>query len=171
MGFAMMPGMSAALARIPPHLTSRASSITNTAQRVGSSIGIAVLVTVLSAQVRPAAAQAPCNPPPAVLSSPVLHRIAGVTTTAPLSADQVCNVLRARTAASSQSQRSEAAPPSTGDPAVDSFVKSFGDQALTIAFDRTFAFTAIVTVFGFIPAMFLRRPPKTAGARPVLEAA
>ncbi|HXA28185.1 MAG TPA: DHA2 family efflux MFS transporter permease subunit [Candidatus Angelobacter sp.] len=171
MGFAMMPGMSAGLARIPPHLTSRASSITNTAQRVGSSIGIAVLVTVLAAQVRPAAAQAPCDPPPAVLSSPVTHRIAGVPATTQLTADQVCTVLRAQAAASSQNQRGEAAPPSTGDPAVDSFLKSFGDRALTIAFDRTFAFTAIITAFGFIPALFLRKPPKSAGARPALEAA
>jgi EmrB/QacA subfamily drug resistance transporter len=171
MGFAMMPGMSAGLARIPPHLTSRASSITNTAQRVGSSIGIAVLVTVLAAQVRPAAAQASCNPSPAVLASPVMHRIVGVPPTVQLSADQVCNAVRAQAAASSQNQRGEALPPSTGDPAVDTFLKGFGDQALTIAFDRTFAFTVIVTVFGFIPALFLRRPPKQAGALPVMEAA
>src|SRR5579884_1013186 len=132
MGFAMMPGMSAGLARVPAHLTSRASSITNTAQRVGSSIGIAILVTVLSAQVSTGAAQAACDPSPQVLASPVLHRIAGVAATAQLDA-------------------------------VDSFVKSFGDDTLTIAFDRTFAFTVIVSALGLIPALFLRKPP--AGAR------
>jgi EmrB/QacA subfamily drug resistance transporter len=172
MGFAMMPGMSAGLARIPAHLTSRASSITNTAQRVGSSIGIAILVTVLSSQLGAAAAQATCNPAPQVLASPALHRVLGVPTTVPLNATQVCDALRTRVAASSQNQRSQAAPPSTGDAGVDAFVKSFGDDALTIAFDRTFAFTAIVTAFGLIPAFFLRRPPASArGERPVMEAA
>jgi EmrB/QacA subfamily drug resistance transporter len=172
MGFAMMPGMSAGLARIPAHLTSRASSITNTAQRVGSSIGIAILVTVLSGQIGAGAAQAACNPTPQVLASPALHRVLGVPTTVPLAATQVCDTLRPRVAASSQNQRSQAAPPSTGDPAVDTFVRGFGDDALTIAFDRTFAFTAIVSAFGLIPAFFLRRPPASArGARPVMEAA
>jgi EmrB/QacA subfamily drug resistance transporter len=172
MGFAMMPGMSAGLARIPAHLTSRASSITNTAQRVGSSIGIAIVVTVLSSQVGVGAAQASCNPTPQVLASPALHRVLGVPTTVPLAATPVCDALRTRVAASSQNQRSQAAPPSTGDPAVDSFVRGFGDDALTIAFDRTFAFTAIVSAFGLIPAFFLRRPPASArGARPVMEAA
>ncbi len=164
MGFAMMPGMSAGLARIPPHLTSRASSITNTAQRVGSSIGIAILVTVLSAQIGTASAQASCNPPPAVLASPVTHRLLGAAPGAPLSPEQVCGALRARAAASSQQETSQSAPPRTGDPAVDAFVKSFGDDALTIAFDRTFAFTAIVAALGFIPAFFLRKPE--GGGRP-----
>jgi len=163
MGFAMMPGMSAGLARVPAHLTSRASSITNTAQRVGSSIGIAILVTVLSAQVSTGAAQAACDPSPQVLASPVLHRIAGVAATAQLDAVQACGALRSRIAASSQDERSQAVPPHTGDAAVDSFVKSFGDDTLTIAFDRTFAFTVIVSALGLIPALFLRKPP--AGAR------
>jgi EmrB/QacA subfamily drug resistance transporter len=164
MGFAMMPGMSAGLARIPPHLTSRASSITNTAQRVGSSIGIAILVTVLSSQVGTAAAQAPCDPSPQVLASPALHRIVGAPPSAQLTAAQVCGALRARTGASSQQESSQAAPPRTGDAGVDAFLRSFGDDALTIAFDRTFAFTAIVAALGFIPAFFLRRPEP--GARP-----
>jgi EmrB/QacA subfamily drug resistance transporter len=162
MGFAMMPGMSAALARIPPHLTSRASSITNTAQRVGSSIGIAILVTVLAAQTKTAAAQAPCNPSPAVLASPVTHRLLGVSPTAPLTAQQVCNGIRARVASTPQGQRGQTTPASTGDPSVDAFLKSFGDETLSIAFDRTFAFTVILTAVGLIPAWFLRRPPGSA---------
>src|SRR4029077_5271299 len=58
MGFAMMPAMSAGLARIPRSSSSRASSITNTVQRAGSSVAIAVLVTVLAAQTGTAARQA-----------------------------------------------------------------------------------------------------------------
>jgi EmrB/QacA subfamily drug resistance transporter len=162
MGFAMMPGMSAGLARIPQHLTSRASSITNTAQRVGSSIGIALLVTVLAAQTRTAAAQAPCNPSPAVISSPVTHRLLGVGPTTPLTAQQVCDGIRARIASTPQSQRNQARPAATGDPNVDQLLKSFGDNTLSIAFDRTFAFTVIVTALGLIPAWFLRRPPSSA---------
>ena len=172
MGFAMMPGMAAGLARIPPHLTSRASSITNTAQRVGSSIGIAVLVTVLSAQIGTAARQAPCDPSPQVLASAQLHRIVAAAPGAPLSATRVCDAVRARVASGSQSERSQAAPPSTGDAAVDEFLRSFGDGALTIAFDRTFAFTAIVSAFGLIPAFFLRKPQSGGTARAAaLEAA
>jgi EmrB/QacA subfamily drug resistance transporter len=158
MGFAMMPGMSAGLARIPPHLTSRASSITNTAQRVGSSIGIAILVTVLSAQIGTAARQAPCDPSPQVLASPQLHQIVGASPGTTLNAARVCDAVRARVAAASQSERSQSSPPSTGDAAVDQFLRGFGDGALTIAFDRTFAFTALVSAFGLIPAWFLRRP-------------
>jgi EmrB/QacA subfamily drug resistance transporter len=163
MGFAMMPGMSAGLARVPQHLTSRASSITNTAQRVGSSIGIAILVTVLSSQVGTAARQAPCDPSPAVLSSPATHRLLGVSPTAPVTATQLCDALRVRLASGSQTTRSAAAPASTGDPVVDSFVKNYADEALSIAFDRTFAFTAVLTGFALIPAFFLRRPDR-AGA-------
>jgi EmrB/QacA subfamily drug resistance transporter len=172
MGFAMMPGMSAGLARIPPHLTSRASSITNTAQRVGSSIGIAILVTVLSAQIGTAAGQASCIPSPQALASPVLHRILGVAPAVQLDAAQVCGALRERVSAGGQNERGQAQPPRTGDPAVDALLRSFGDDALTIAFDRTFAFTAIVTAFGLIPAFFLRRPAsRSTTGRPAIEVA
>jgi len=172
MGFAMMPGMSAGLARIPQHLTSRASSITNTAQRVGSSIGIAILVTVLAAQTQTAAAQAPCNPSPAVIASPVTHRLLGAGPTTPLTAQQVCDGIRARIASTPQSQRNQASPAATGDPNVDQFLKGFSDDTLSIAFDRTFAFTVIVTALGLIPAWFLRRPPSSArGIARAVEAA
>jgi len=172
MGFAMMPGMSAGLARIPPQLTSRASSITNTVQRGGSSVGIAILVTVLSAQVGTSAAQASCNPSPAVLASVPAHRVAHSTAfTVPVDAQALCGAMRARAAASSQAQSSQAKPQATGNAAFDSFAKSFGDDTLTIAFDRTFAFTAIVTALGLIPALFLRKPEKSAAARgPALAA-
>jgi hypothetical protein len=79
--------------------------------------------------------------------------------------------MRTRAAASSQAQSSQAKPPATGNAAFDSFAKSFGDDTLTIAFDRTFAFTAIVTALGLIPALFLRKPEKSAAARgPALAA-
>jgi len=163
MGFAMMPGMSAGLARIKPHLTSRASSITNTVQRVGSSVGIAILVTVLSAQIGPAAAQASCNPSPAVLASAQAHRVVGSSTLAgPVSAAALCTSMSQRAAANSQNQRGQAAGVHTGNPAFDAFVKGYGDDTLSIAFDRTFAFTAIITALGLIPAWFLRKPERRA---------
>jgi len=161
MGFAMMPGMSAGLARIPPRLTSRASSITNTVQRAGSSVGIAILVTVLSAQIGTSAAQASCNPSPAVLASAPAHKVVGSNNpVVPVDAQQLCTVMRQRAAAGSQSQSSQAKPPSTNNATFDAFAKSFGDSTLTIAFDRTFAFTAIITALGLIPALFLRKPEK-----------
>jgi hypothetical protein len=137
---------------------------------VGSSIGIAVLVTVLSGQIGAAAAQAPCDPSPQVLASPVMHRIVGAPSAATLSATQVCGAIRGHAAAGAQNARTQAAPPSTGDPAVDQFLRSFGQEALTIAFDRTFVFTAIVTAIGLIPAMFLRKPPRSVRAGAALAA-
>lgn len=164
MGFAMMPGMSAGLARIPPHLTSRASSITNTVQRAGSSVGIAILVTVLSAQVGTAAAQTSCDPSPAVLASAPAHRMVGSTSATPVSAPALCDALRRNAAASSQNQRGQALGVRTQSPAFNAFVKGYGDETLSIAFDRTFAFTAMITAVGLIPALFLRKPEKFAGA-------
>jgi EmrB/QacA subfamily drug resistance transporter len=164
MGFAMMPGMSAGLARIPAHLTSRASSITNTVQRAGSSVGIAILVTVLSAQVGVASQQSNCDPPPAVLQSLPAHRLVGAqSATRPVDAHAFCAALQQRAAAGSQDQRAQAGSPHSGDPAFDAFVKSYGDDTLSIAFDRTFAFTAIVTALGIIPALFLRKPERKQG--------
>jgi EmrB/QacA subfamily drug resistance transporter len=172
MGFAMMPGMSAGLARIPPQLTSRASSITNTVQRAGSSVGIAILVTVLSAQIGASAAQASCDPSPAVLASAPAHAVVNSTNvTAPVDPQALCSAMRARAAAGSQNQSAQARPPSTGNAAFDAFAKSFGDTTLTIAFDRTFAFTAIVTALGLIPAWFLRKPERRAGGRAAIAAA
>jgi EmrB/QacA subfamily drug resistance transporter len=163
MGFAMMPGMSAGLARIPPHLTSRASSITNTVQRAGSSVGIAILVTVLSAQIGTASAQASCDPSPAVLASVPAHRLVGSSSAAPVSADALCGALQRQASANSQNQRAEATAVRTGSPAFDAFTKGYGDSTLSIAFDRTFAFTAIVTALGVFPALFLRKPERSAG--------
>ena len=89
MGFAMMPTMSAALARVPRRYASRASSITNTLQRLSSSVGIAVLVTVLAGQFTTAAKQTTCAPPAAVVvaAANTLHQPA-------LSAQQYCAVLQ-----------------------------------------------------------------------------
>src|ERR1019366_2779934 len=85
MGFAMMPTMSAAMARVPRQYTSRASSITNTLQRLSSSVGIAVLVTVQIGQFPGAAQQTSCAPSPAVVAAAAttLHQ-PGIT------ADQYC---------------------------------------------------------------------------------
>ncbi len=165
MGFAMMPGMSAGLARIPPRLTSRASSITNTVQRAGSSVGIAILVTVLSAQVGSAAAQANCAPSPTVLASAPAHSLVGSKDlAAPVSAQAVCAALQRGAKANSQNQRAEAGGAQTPSPAFNSFVKSYGDETLSIAFDRTFAFTVILTLVGIVPALFLRKPERTAAS-------
>ena len=89
MGFAMMPTMAAAMARVPRRYTSRASSITNTFQRVSSSVGIAILVTVLAAQFGTAAKQTSCAPPANVVAAAAtaLHRPG-------LTAAQYCGVLQ-----------------------------------------------------------------------------
>ena len=164
MGFSMMPAMTAAMARVPRQLTSRASSITNSLQRIGSSIGIAILVTILVAQFAPAATQTPCNPPANVISAVAAAKHHPVT------AAQVCAQLQSSFAhASFQGSSSSPAGSSTGIPALDTFAKGYADTVMSTAFDRVFAFTAILAAIGIIPALFLRRPERRAG-RPALAA-
>ncbi|HEX6538631.1 MAG TPA: DHA2 family efflux MFS transporter permease subunit [Candidatus Dormibacteraeota bacterium] len=162
MGFAMMPAMSAGLARIPRNLTSRASSITNSLQRIGSSVGIAVLVTILAAQFVPATTQTPCTPPPAVVSavSAKEHR--------PVTAAQLCGQLASKFSSVSFQGSTASIGPRTGIPALDAFAKSYADQVMSTAFDRVFALTAILAAIGIIPALFLRRPEQS--VRPALAA-
>lgn len=162
MGFAMMPAMSAGLARIPRDQTSRASSITNSLQRIGSSVGIAVLVTILVAQFAPASAATPCTPSPSVVGavSTAEHRL--------VTAEQICG--RLKNGFSNVSfQGSPSSGPSTGIPELDAFAKSYVDHVSSDAFDRVFALTGILAAIGIIPALFLRRPEK-AGGRPALAA-
>jgi len=42
------------------------------------------------------------------------------------------------------------------------FGQTYASDALSTSFDRTFAFITILTLLGVIPALFLRRPEKTA---------
>ena len=153
MGFTMMPAMAAALARVPKEQSSRASSITNTTQRVGSSLGIAVLVTVLAGQLSTSVAQTACNPSPQVLAQ--AGQLAGAAQ--PLAAPQFCSQLASRFV-STQSQQQGSKAISTGKPALDSFIKDYAGKALSGAFDRTFILTGILAFLGLIPASRLRRP-------------
>jgi len=50
-GFSMMPAFSAAYVTIEPRLISRATALANTAQRMASSLGIAVLATITADRV------------------------------------------------------------------------------------------------------------------------
>ena len=38
--------------------------------------------------------------------------------------------------------------------------KRYGDNVVSLSFDRTFAFIAILSALGIIPAFFLKRPEK-----------
>jgi predicted MFS family arabinose efflux permease len=163
MGFSMMPSMSAALARVPRQFTSRASSITNSLQRVASSIGIAVLVTILAAQVPTAAAQTACAPDASVLSaaSSAFHH--------PVSAAQFCSVVESKFAGVNveNGARAQSAPASSP---LTRFEKRYADDVLSTSFDRTFAFIAFLSAVGIIPAFFLRKPEKSEGRRAELAA-
>jgi MFS family permease len=164
MGFSMMPSMAAAMARVPRHLSSSASSISNSLQRIGSSIGIAVLVTVLAAQFTTAIGQVSCAPSPAVLSaaSPAGHQL----TTA-----EFCSTLKGQYASLIQNGGQPSATTKVA-PVVAHFGQTYAADALSTSFDRTFAFITILTLLGVIPALFLRRPEKTAaGHVPQLDAA
>ncbi len=162
MGFSMMPSMAAAMARVPHHLSSSASSISNSLQRIGSSIGIAVLVTVLAAQFTTAIGQASCAPSPAVLS-------AASTPGHTLTRAEFCGGLQTEFSTLIQN----GGQPSTTAhvaPVVASFSRHYAADALSTSFDRTFAFIAMLTILGVIPALFLRRPER-AVAEPLPHAA
>jgi MFS family permease len=164
MGFSMMPSMAAAMARVPHHLSSSASSISNSLQRIGSSIGIAVLVTVLAAQFTTAIGQASCAPSAAVVSaaSPAGQQL----TTA-----EFCKSLEGQYASLIQNG-GQPSTTATVAPVVAKFGQTYASDALSTSFDRTFAFITILTLLGVIPALFLRRPEKTAsGHMPQLDAA
>jgi EmrB/QacA subfamily drug resistance transporter len=165
MGFAMMPAMSAAMARVPRRYTSRASSITNTLQRVSSSVGIAILVTVLAGQFASAAQQTPCAPSPAVLSA------AANTFHQQLTAQQYCTLLRQKITASSAQESAGSTQPSTGNALLDSFNHQFAGGVFSDAFDRTFVLIAILSALGIAPAFFLKRPERDVGGGPVEVAA
>ena len=152
MGFAMMPSMSAALARIPRHLTSRASSITNTMQRVGSSIGIAVLVTFLSAQVTAAASEAPCNPSQAAIVQ--AEHLPGH----PATAQAVCASLASSIQTAVTTGQAAPTTPAQQASALGQLARTYANNTMSIAFDRAFALTAVLSFLGIIPALFLRKP-------------
>jgi EmrB/QacA subfamily drug resistance transporter len=155
MGFAMMPTMSAALARVPRRYASRASSITNTLQRLSSSVGIAILVTVLAGQLGTASRQTTCAPPVTVVTAAanVLHQPA-------LTAQQYCAYLEQKIAASSAQESSGSSQPSTGNVVLDTFNRQFAGGVFSDAFDRTFVVIAILSAIGIIPAFFLKRPDR-----------
>jgi EmrB/QacA subfamily drug resistance transporter len=155
MGFAMMPTMSAALARVPRRYASRASSITNTLQRLSSSVGIAILVTVLAGQFATAARQTTCAPPATVViaAAGLLHQPA-------LTAQQYCAYLEQKIAASSAQESSGSSQPSTGNVVLDTFNRQYAGGVFSDAFDRTFVVIAVLSAIGIIPAFFLKRPDR-----------
>ena len=162
MGFSMMPSMAAAMARVPHHLSSSASSISNSLQRIGSSVGIAILVTVLAAQFTTAIGQASCAPSQAVLS-------AASTPGHTLTSAEFCGGLKSEFSTLIQN----GGQPSTTShvaPVVATFSRQYAADALSTSFDRTFAFIAMLTILGVIPALFLRRPER-AVAEPLPHAA
>jgi EmrB/QacA subfamily drug resistance transporter len=162
MGFAMMPTMSAALARVPRRYASRASSITNTLQRLSSSVGIAVLVTVLAGQFATAAKQTTCAPQATVVvaAASALHQ-------PELTGQQYCAILAQKISTSSAQQSSGATQPSTGNAVLDAFNHQYAGGVFSDAFDRTFVLVAILSAFGIIPAFFLKRPERDASGRAV----
>jgi EmrB/QacA subfamily drug resistance transporter len=166
MGFAMMPTMSAAMARVPRQYTSRASSITNTLQRLSSSVGIAVLVTVLAGQFAGAAAQTTCAPSATVVAAAAtsLHQ-------PQLTADEYCGHLRQTIAASSAQESSGSTQPSTGNAVLDAFNHQYAGGVFSDAFDRTFVLVAILSALGIIPAFFLKRPDRNASGSGAVEMA
>jgi EmrB/QacA subfamily drug resistance transporter len=166
MGFAMMPTMSAAMARVPRRYTSRASSITNTFQRVSSSVGIAILVTVLAAQFGTAARQTSCAPPADVVvaAASTLHEPG-------LTGAQYCSFLQQGIASSSAQESAGSTLPTTHNAILDNFNHVYAGGVFSDAFDRTFVLIAILSAVGIIPAFFLKRPDRGASGAGGVEMA
>jgi hypothetical protein len=121
---------------------------------VSSSIGIAVLVTILAAQFSTSTHDVPCNPPPQVLAA--VSQQSGN----PVSATAFCGQLQRQFGNVQFQGGGITASSSTSPGPVRDFVKSYADSVLSDSFDRTFAFIAIITAIGVIPALFLRKPEK-----------
>lgn len=51
MGFTMMPVFSSAFVTLRPEFIARATSVSNTIQRVGSALGVAIMTTILSSRI------------------------------------------------------------------------------------------------------------------------
>src|SRR5207302_5728757 len=101
-------------------------------------IGIAVLVTVLAAQFATAAHQTACNPPPQVLSA------AGARTGQPVTAAAFCDQLQTKFAnLQVQGGGVQSSAHAGAATALASFTKRYGDNVVSLSFDRTFAFIAI----------------------------
>ncbi len=70
-GFTMMPAFSAAYVTLPPALISRATALSNTIQRMASSLGVAMITTVISGRVAFHLAHAPA--PAAAAKHAIAH--------------------------------------------------------------------------------------------------
>ena len=120
--------------------------------------------SALAAQFTTAIGQASCAPSPAVLS-------AASTPGHQLTTAEFCSTLQGQYATLIQNGGQ---PTTTGKvaPVVAQFGRTYASDALSTSFDRTFGFITILTLLGVIPALFLRRPDKTAGRQiPQLDAA
>jgi hypothetical protein len=124
-------------------------------QRLSSSVGIAILVTVLAGQFATAARQTTCAPPATVViaAAGVLHQPA-------LTAQQYCAYLEQKIAASSAQESSGSSQPSTGNVVLDTFNRQYAGGVFSDAFDRTFVLIAVLSAIGIIPAFFLKRPDR-----------
>jgi EmrB/QacA subfamily drug resistance transporter len=89
-GLAMMPSISSAYVTLGPALISRATSVSNTVQRVAAALGVAIIATILTGRV---AAHLP--PLPAALAGSVQGSLAGAHLPAAVKAMLQAQVARA----------------------------------------------------------------------------
>jgi hypothetical protein len=82
LGGAMMPLMAAAYALLAPAAVPRATSALNALQRVGGSIGVALLAVILQDQMRAAAPGSGAIAPSQPLTAGAREQVAGPLTTA-----------------------------------------------------------------------------------------
>jgi DHA2 family multidrug resistance protein len=145
MGMVMMPSMTAGLNGVPMHLMSRASSMTNVMRQVFGAFGAAMVVTIL--QLRQTYHGA-------ILSQTVTPENLPLQQLA--SAAQQWGASQGLSLAQSQAMAMMLA------------AKQVALSAAVMAFDDVFRFTAVITLFAIIPALFMSAPKSTAKRGPSL---
>ena len=78
MGFTMMPNFAAAYVTLPPAAIARATAVSNTLQRVSSSLGIALFATILTARLHAHPLVAPAGGRGAAIGGAALQHLARV---------------------------------------------------------------------------------------------
>jgi MFS family permease len=145
MGLVMMPSMTAGLNGVPMHLMSRASSMTNVMRQVFGAFGAAMVVTIL--QLRQTYHGA-------ILSQTV--------TPENLPLQQLVSTAQQWGASQGLSLGQSQAM------AMMLAAKQVALSAAVMAFDDVFRFTAVITLFAIIPALFMSAPKSTAKRGPSL---
>jgi len=147
MGLVMMPSMTAGLNAVPMPLMSRASSMSNVMRQVFGAFGTAIVVTML--QQRQTFHTAMLAQTVTAENLPLQQL---------MSMAQQWGVSQGLTAVQAQAMGMMVA------------IRQVSTAASVMAFDDVFRFTAVITLFAIIPALFMKTTKPPAGKGPTIIA-